>query len=227
MVFGRLRERHPERSIYNALCDDEWNTPIGEALGSGGNALFRVEALRRVNFYNSRIIAGEDSELSMRLRKRGWRLRSIPTEMALHDAAIVRFGQWWMRTRRSGHCYGEMAYLHPDVREPNWLRSVHSIIVSGGIMPSMFVFTLLLPLFMNRIWWVAVLLVLLPWPLRVWQLARRQRRRGLMPRIPRASGALLMLGKLPQFLGLIGYYRDRLIGRASSIISIRGPRSRE
>jgi len=223
LVFGRLRERHPERSIYNALCDDEWNTPIGEAVGCGGNALFRVEALRQVDFYNSRMIAGEDSELSVRLRKRGWRLRSIPAEMGLHDAAIVRFGQWWMRTRRSGHCYGEMAYLHPDAREPNWPRSVHSIIVWGGIMPGIFVFTLLLALLMYRIWWFAVLLVLLPWPLRMWQLARRQRRRGLTPRVARASGALLMLGKLPQFLGLIGYYRDRLTGRASRLIEHKGP----
>jgi len=29
LVFGRRRERYPERSVYNALCDDEWNAPIG------------------------------------------------------------------------------------------------------------------------------------------------------------------------------------------------------
>ena len=30
-VFGRRRERYPDHSIYNWLCDLEWNTPIGES----------------------------------------------------------------------------------------------------------------------------------------------------------------------------------------------------
>jgi len=74
LVFGRRRERYPERSIYNALCDDEWNAPVGESPGCGGDALFRVAALRQVDFYNPAMIAGEDTELSMRLRKAGWHL---------------------------------------------------------------------------------------------------------------------------------------------------------
>ena len=82
VVFGRLRERHPERSIYNALCDDEWNVPVGEARGCGGDALFRVAALQQVNFYNPSMIAGEDTEMSIRLRKRGWRLERIDAEMS-------------------------------------------------------------------------------------------------------------------------------------------------
>ena len=31
VVFGRRRERHPDASLYNALCDDEWDGPIGLA----------------------------------------------------------------------------------------------------------------------------------------------------------------------------------------------------
>jgi glycosyltransferase involved in cell wall biosynthesis len=61
LVFGRRRERYPERSIYNALCDDEWNAPVGESPGCGGDALFRVAALRQVDFYNPAMIAGEDT----------------------------------------------------------------------------------------------------------------------------------------------------------------------
>ncbi len=30
VVCGRRRERYPDASIYNRLCDIEWNTPIGE-----------------------------------------------------------------------------------------------------------------------------------------------------------------------------------------------------
>ncbi len=32
-VFGRRRERFPEASVYNALCDDEWNVPVGTRSG--------------------------------------------------------------------------------------------------------------------------------------------------------------------------------------------------
>lgn len=223
LVFGRRRERYPDRSIYNALCDDEWNAPIGESPGCGGDAMFRVQALRQVDFYNGSMIAGEDTELSMRLRKRGWRLRRIDAEMTLHDAAIMRFGQWWNRTRRSGHAYGEMAHLHPDARDPNWPRQVRSILAWGGGMTGLLAAAVLLAIIVSPIYWLAASLVFLPWPVRMAQLARRQRRRGLSPRVARASGVLLMVGKVPQFLGLASYYRNLWTGRASRLIEYKGP----
>jgi hypothetical protein len=222
LVFGRRRERYPDRSIYNALCDDEWNAPVGESPGCGGDALFRVAALRQVDFYNPSMIAGEDTELSMRLRKAGWRLRRIDAEMTLHDAAMTRFGQWWRRTQRSGHAFGEMAHLHPDARDPNWPRSVRSIIIWGGMMPALSILAILLALTVDAQWWIAVALLFAPWPVRMAQLTQRQRRRGLSATVARASGTLLMLGKLPQFLGLIGYHFDRLSGRASRLIEYKG-----
>jgi GT2 family glycosyltransferase len=222
LVFGRCRERYPERSIYNALCDDEWNGPIGEATVCGGNALFRVSALRQVNFYNAEMIAGEDTELSMRLRKRGWRLRALDAEMTFHDAAITRFAQWWNRTRRSGHAYGEMAFLHPDARDPNWPRTVLSIVFWGGAMPTLLLIAVLLSLIADPRWWIVTILVSLPWPIKMVQLTQRQLRRGLSFKVARASGILLMLGKVPQFLGLMGYHRNRLTGRESHLIEHKG-----
>jgi len=223
LVFGRCRERFPERSIYNALCDDEWNAPIGEAVVCGGNALFRVAALRQVDFYNPSMIAGEDTELSMRLRKRGWRLRTIDVEMTLHDAAILRFSQWWSRTRRSGHAYGEMAFLHPDARDPNWPRTVRSIIFWGAAMPMLLLACAMVSLILGPRGWIVTILVFLSWPIRMAQLALRQRRRGLSSRVARASGILLILGKIPQFLGLMGYHRNRITGRQSRLIEHKGP----
>jgi glycosyltransferase involved in cell wall biosynthesis len=223
LVFGRRRERHPERSIYNALCDDEWNVPLGEASGVGGDALFRVAALSDVGFYNPMMIAGEDTELAMRLRKRGWRLCRIDAEMTLHDAALYRFSQWWSRTRRSGHGYGEMAFLHPDARDPNWPRTVRSISIWGGCMPALWVIAVVLAIARDARWWIAVALLLIVWPLNMARLARRKRRHGLSPKLAWASGILLMVGKLPQFVGLVGYHRNRLLGRASRLIEYKGP----
>jgi GT2 family glycosyltransferase len=221
LVFGRLRERHPEGSIYNALCDDEWNVPVGSAVGVGGNALFRVAALREVDFYSPAMIAGEEMELAMRLRTRGWRLRRIHAEMALHDANIIRFRQWWNRTRRSGHACGELAFRHPDARDPNWRVAVRRILVWGGAMPVVLALAILLALMVDSRWWIGVALVFLPWPLNIARLARRQRKRGLSAKVAYASGFFLMLGKLPQLLGLINYHRNRLTGRASSLIEYK------
>jgi GT2 family glycosyltransferase len=224
LVFGRRRERHPERSVYNALCDDEWNLPVGEAAGCGGDALFRAEALRSVGGYNEAMIAGEDSELSMRLRKKGWRLRRIDAEMTWHDANILRFSQFWTRARRSGHGYAEMAHLHPDARWPDWPRSCRSIMIWGGAMPLALAVAVALAIVHDPRWWAIAALVLLPWPLKIAQLFVRQRGRGLSHKVALASAALLMIGKLPQFLGLASFHYGRWLNRASPIIEYKGPR---
>jgi glycosyltransferase involved in cell wall biosynthesis len=221
LVFGRRRERFPERSIYNALCDDEWNVPIGESLACGGDVLFRVQALRQADFYNATMIAGEEPELSIRLRKRGWRLRRIDADMTLHDANITRFSQWWNRARRSGHAFGEIAFLHPDATDPTSRRQVRSILFWGGGMTSALIGAGILALSVSPIWWIAVLLVLSPWFVRMTQLAMRQQRRGLCTKVARASGIALMVGKLPQFLGLMSFYRNRTLGRASRLIEYK------
>jgi hypothetical protein len=89
----------------------------------------------------------------------------------------------------------------------------------------MLVLAIVLALTLTPWWWIAVGLLLIPWPLRMAQLAKRQARRGLSPRVARASGVLLMFGKLPQFLGLIGYHLDRLSGRTSRLIEHKGPKT--
>jgi|ERR1700733_1753089 hypothetical protein len=47
------------------------------------------------------------------------------------------------------------------------------------------------------------------------------RRRGLSAKLARASGILLMVGKLPQFLGLVGFHFDPLSWRASRLIEYK------
>src|SRR5262245_21767803 len=58
VVCGRRRERFPEASVYNKLCDMEWNTPIGEAEACGGDALIRLPAFRQVGGCDELILAG-------------------------------------------------------------------------------------------------------------------------------------------------------------------------
>ncbi|GAB4466011.1 MAG: hypothetical protein OHK0037_21340 [Elainellaceae cyanobacterium] len=102
IVCGRRRERFPEASIYNKLIDLEWKKPIGEVQSCGGDSLVKVTAIKEVGGFNSSLICGEEPELCIRLRRRGWKILSIDADMTLHDADIKAFSQWWRRLTRSG-----------------------------------------------------------------------------------------------------------------------------
>ena len=222
LVFGRRRERHPEHP-YNALCDDEWDLPVGEAAGCGGDAMFRAAALLSVSGYKESMIAGEDSELSMRLRKKGWRLARIDAEMTWHDADIRRFSQFWNRARRSGHAYAELAHLHPDASGPDWPRSCHSIVFWGALMPGALLTAIFLAILYHPLCWIAAAALLMPWPAKIVQLYRRRLRQGVEPKIALANASLMMLGKLPQFLGLSRFHYGRWLNCAGPIIEYKGP----
>jgi len=100
VVCGRRRERFPEASVYNLLCDLEWDTPVGEALDCGGDALVRITAVCGVGGFRTSMIAGEEPELCFRLRAAGWKIHRIAAEMTLHDAAIRLRLRAWLRAAR-------------------------------------------------------------------------------------------------------------------------------
>lgn len=135
VVCGRRRESHPEASIYNRLADREWDTPIGEALACGGDAMIRALVLEDVGGYDERLIAGEEPELCLRIRSRGHRVVRLDREMTLHDAAMTQLGQWWRRQARAGHAYAEAAWMHGHGPERFRVREVLSIFAWGLGLP--------------------------------------------------------------------------------------------
>jgi len=135
VVCGRRRERRPEASIYNRLCDVEWNTPVGEAGACGGDSLMRVAALREVGGFRDDLIAGEEPELCLRLRDNDWTIHRIDREMTLHDADMTRFGQWWRRAMRCGHAFAEGYALHGGPPHRFRRREVCSAIIWGAALP--------------------------------------------------------------------------------------------
>jgi len=126
VVCGRRRERHPEASVYNRLCDLEWDTPVGEAEACGGDALMRVLAFEQAGGFPDTMIAGEEPDLCWRMRQRGWTIYRLDAEMTLHDAAMTRFSQWWMRNKRSGHASAEAWHRRGSLREPQALKELVS-----------------------------------------------------------------------------------------------------
>src|SRR6185437_6636133 len=124
-VCGRRRERFPDRSIYNWLCDREWEGPAGEVRACGGDVMIRSSALKAVGGYRDDVIAGEEPELCVRLRTAGWSIWRLDTEMTLHDAAMMRFNQWWRRTLRAGYAFAQGAYLHGAPPERHFVWEMH------------------------------------------------------------------------------------------------------
>jgi len=108
VVCGRRRERFPEASFYNRLCNEEWDTPVGEVKACGGDAAMRLEALEAVKGYDPAIIAGEEPELCHRLRAAGWRVHRVDAPMTIHDADMHSLRQWWLRAVRSGFGYAQV-----------------------------------------------------------------------------------------------------------------------
>ena len=98
--------------------------------------MIRVEAFRRVGGYDPSIIAGEEPELCLRIRRDGWKILRIDAEMTLHDMAMTRFGQWWRRCVRAGFAYAEGAALHGRGPERHWVRDVRSILFWGIGLPA-------------------------------------------------------------------------------------------
>lgn len=203
---GRLREVAPEASLYNRLIDHEWNTPIGQAKACGGIALFKAAAFHAAGGFNPALIAGEEPELCLRLRRAGWQIWRLDAEMARHDAAMHRFGQWWRRSRRAGHAYAEGAALHGAPPERHNVAQTRRALIWGLVIP----LAAILGAMLVSPWLLALLLA---WPL---QAIRLWRRDGDPVR-----AVFLTLGKLPEALGVLEYWLKRLTGRSGRLIEYK------
>ena len=82
----------------------------------------RVGPLREASGFNEGMIAGEEAELCVRLRRAGGRIVRLDREMTLHDANMKTFGQWWKRSLRTGHAYAEGADLQGRTPERHNVR---------------------------------------------------------------------------------------------------------
>jgi GT2 family glycosyltransferase len=223
-ICGRRRERHPEASIYNRLADMEWNAPTGEVDECGGDVLFRCPVFLELGGFNPRMIAGEEPELSVRVRDRGYKIMRIEAEMTLHDAAMSRFSQWWTRATRGGHAFAEGMALHGRGPSHHNVRQTLSALAYGMALPALFGGALVFaasgigfgPL-------TAGVLALVPAAyLRAAYGAYRQRRgRGDSPRHAALYGAFCMLGKVPESIGVATYWVNRWRGRYSGLMEYK------
>lgn len=211
VVCGRLRERFPDRSIYNLLCDMEWDGPVGEILACGGIAMMRIEAVLAVGGFREDLIAGEEPELCVRLRRAGWGVWRIDNDMAWHDAAMTSFGQWWRRAERGGHAAAEGAYLHGASPERHGVKQSRSALFWGIGVP----LTTLVSLGLFGVWGSLVLL------LYALQVVRMAWRGGALNSSSWWHALFLVIGKFPAAIGNLRFQLRRLFGGVPRLIEYK------
>ncbi len=213
IVCGRRRECFPETSIYNRLCDMEWDTPIGETKACGGDAMMRVESFQQVGGFNPILIAGEEPELCVRLRQKGWKIIRLNVEMTVHDAQITSLNQWWQRAIRAGHAYAEGAWLHGPGLEQHWVKESRSIWFWGLFLP-LLALGLALPTHGFS------LLLLVGYPLLTYRIYRYMRQRvGSSDATLYAMFCVLI--KFPQLQGQLQFHFSRFLQRRLNLVEYK------
>lgn len=211
-ICGRRRERYPEQSIYNLMCDIEWNTPIGDAKACGGDAMFRVKAFNQVEGYRNDLIAGEEPELCLRLRASGWKIRRLDTEMTMHDAAITKFSQWWKRNVRSGYAFAEGAYLHGAAPDKHWVKESRRAMIWGLLIP-------ILAILLGMLSWLLAVITMLVYPLQITRLTVRNLK--LTIKHPLKIAFFNVLSKFAEMYGQLNYYYLRFFRKTPKLIEYK------
>jgi GT2 family glycosyltransferase len=183
------------------LADREWDTPVGQALACGGDALMRFTAVQAVGGYEASLIAGEEPDLCRRLRAAGGEIWRIDAEMTLHDAAMTRFSQWWKRAVRAGHAFAEGAARHGF---SHWGAETRRALIWGAALP--------VGIVVAEVIHPAAWLIGLAYPLQLLRLARRE---GWV------WATFSLLGKFAEARGAIGYYLMRLRGKRAGLIEYK------
>lgn len=212
VVWGRRRERYPEKSVYNLLCNIEWDSwPMGQSKACGGDAVMRIDAVRQIEGYRPDLICGEEPELCIRLRMAGWLIWRLNLDMTLHDAALYHFSQWWKRALRGGYGYAQGVDLHGDPPERHWVRESRSVWLWGLWFP-LITLILVIVVGIQGLWLLAL------YPIQVIRLAlrgKRSRRENWVRAIA------LVLGKFPEVLGQMRFLLDKFRRVQSRLIEYK------
>ena len=210
---GRRRERHPENSVYNRLCDIEWNTPVGEDAVFGGDVMIRAQDMKRSGGYDATLIAGEDPDLAVRIRKMGRKVLRVEQDMTLHDAGMTRFSQWWTRALRGGHAFAEGAERHAD--QHFWAREVRSNWAWGAALPAFGIGMLVPTLGTSAVLAAAGYGTLFA------RVLKDAQARGLAPREARMYAVFCTIAKVPQAAGQAKYWWGRVRKKRSGLIEYK------
>jgi len=210
-VCGRITERYPKNSVYNFLCQSEWDTPAGKSKSCGGNTLIRVSALISEGGFRDDLIAGEEPELCFRLRRAGWEIWKLPDEMVIHDANMMHFSEWWKRAIRGGYAFAQGMCIHGATSELFNVKESLRIWFWGVAIPALIIVWVILA-------GPAGFLLLAIYPLQVFRLVLKA---GGVSKRNIITSFFLVLKKFPEMFGQFKYCVNRLLKTRTRLIEYK------
>jgi GT2 family glycosyltransferase len=209
IVTGHLAEASPDASLYNRLCSIEWRSPAGRIdnfASLGGIMAVRLSAFSEVDGFNEQVIAGEDSELGVRMALAGYEVIKLDVPMATHDAQMFSFSAWWKRSVRAGHALAQRYALNGRSRLHDCRREIVSALLWGFVVPA----AALLLLWPTR---GLSLLLLGGYGLLGWRIYKHYRRTGLSSADAFLVTRFTLYAKFANLIGVVRYGLNRLRGR--------------
>jgi GT2 family glycosyltransferase len=208
-VFGEILEREPGATLYNRLCASEWRSSPGELSNHGalvGISMVRTDVFRELQGFRAEVIAGEDSELGVRMGLAGYRIMRVDRPMAIHDAGLLRFSQWWRRAVRAGHAIGQRSHLHGSSRLRDCVRERASTVFWGIALPLAVVSTAI----PTRGASVLLLAAYAVQAVRIW---RFRRALGEEERDALLYATFVLIAKFANAVGLLAFHLNKAQGR--------------
>ncbi len=209
IVTGHLAELAPDASLYNRLCAIEWRSPAGRIdnfASLGGIMAVRLSSFSRVGGFNEQMIAGEDSELGVRMVLAGYEVIKLDVPMAIHDAHMFSFSAWWTRSVRAGHALAQRYALNGRSRLHDCRREIVSALLWGFAVPA----AALLLLWPTR---GLSLLLLGGYAFLGWRIYKHYRRTGLSSADASLVARFTLYAKFANLIGVVRYGLNRLRGR--------------
>jgi len=213
-VAGRRRERSPQVSIWNRICDIEWNTSVGLIDATGGDFVIRTAAFNAVGGFNEAFVAGEEPELGLRLHREGWKIERLDAEMTIHDAEITRFSQWWQRCRRAGQAFLQGHFVHASGPEHFWRREALRPLIWAVLLPAL---VLTASIFSSDL----SLAIAALFPLQFARIAWRELRKGRSLFDAVIYSLACLVGHFAELSGQASYLLRRLNGHSPSLVEYK------
>jgi hypothetical protein len=173
--------------------------------------MMRIDTLEVTGGYRDDLIAGEEPELCVRLRAAGWTIWRLDHEMTLHDAAMLRFSQWWRRQMRSGYAFAQGSQLHGRPPERHWVWESHRALIWGLGFP----IVCIAAVFLSG-WWGALLILVYPL-----QILRRLRSKHGAWQTRLKLAFFEQLSRFAEVIGELRFFRDQWLHRPGHLIEYK------
>lgn len=206
-VCAQRREIFPEKNLFHVLINMEWQYEIGLCRYFGGDVLIKREALEKTRGFDKDLVAGEDPELSYRIRQEGWQILRLDVPMTKHDINMITLRQYLRRAYRSGYAYAEIGLRFIKNREKLWFRELLRIL-TRVLLP----ISLILAGFMTGKVWLGILLgfIILFRPLISLGSLKRTFYQSWRYTFLYAIHTVVVV--YPQFCGVIRYFWGKVVG---------------